>query len=968
VTVDFTSAALNFQPNISGASISVGNISFLPGATTFTVYSDTSGMTPGNLDLYGSGISNNSGSPQTFVVGGSGGQNSFISFYNSSSAGNALFYPGALGAVNFYNSSSAAQAGFIVTGGGVNFYDSSSAAQAAFSFFNPGSVNFYNSSSAAQATFTVNNGTFGSTGGLNFYDSSSAAQATIVANNGTVQFYNNSSAGSAQITNATSNITASAAGVTIFNDASTAGSATIVNTGAPSIVATGTNSSGLVIDLRTGSIVNPGFTFFLNTSSAGHANITNINGGFTGFSFTASAGSAHIINGSGGETVFFDSSSAGSANIINNAGGQLVFASTSTATNATTVTNNAGGFLDIGTLTNGGITIGQVTGAGNIYLGANNLTIGGQNASGTISGVISDGVSPGNNFQLPASLVGGSLTKIGNGSLDLTGANTYTGNTMVSGGSLFVDGSIVSPLTTVNMGALLGGHGIIGGNVINNGVVSPGNSPGTLTVKGNYTQASSGTLLIEVGGLAASQHDLLKVGGSASLAGALQLQPLNGFKFSDAGQTVTFLTAAAGETGRFSSVQNLSSFNGPITNTTLIYLPDAVELEAKQGSVFSALHGLPGLTGNDLQTAKLLDSAAHAPAAAKLFSVLDGATVSQLIKDIQLIDPGQLAALSNIGSSISNQTILSLTQRFETIQGLPTTQGPGGPAGPDGKGGKEVLPPAADNRWGSFITGSGDFERVEDTSASRGFNFGSGGVTLGVDYRFTDHFAAGLFTSYTNTGIDIANGGRINVNVGKWGLYGTYFNGGFYVNSAAEGGYSAYDNHRDALGGTARSSTEGGDFSALFAPGYNWTMGGLTFGPTSRFQYSYQGTDGFTESGSFAPMAVASQHTESIVSAIGMKASYDWKIRNIIIRPELRLEWEHEYSDTTTGIDAQLASGAGHAVALTTPTIGRDDLHLGAGCAVVVSERITAYFYYDGQFFRTNYDSSTITGGLRVSF
>jgi outer membrane autotransporter protein len=113
---------------------------------------------------------------------------------------------------------------------------------------------------------------------------------------------------------------------------------------------------------------------------------------------------------------------------------------------------------------------------------------------------------------------------------------------------------------------------------------------------------------------------------------------------------------------------------------------------------------------------------------------------------------------------------------------------------------------------------------------------------------------------------------------------------------------------------------------------------------------------------------VASQHTESIVSAIGMKASYDWKIRNIIIRPELRLEWEHEYSDTTTGIDAQLASGAGHAVALTTPTIGRDDLHLGAGCAVVFSERITAYFYYDGQFFRTNYDSSTITGGLRVSF
>jgi outer membrane autotransporter protein len=244
----------------------------------------------------------------------------------------------------------------------------------------------------------------------------------------------------------------------------------------------------------------------------------------------------------------------------------------------------------------------------------------------------------------------------------------------------------------------------------------------------------------------------------------------------------------------------------------------------------------------------------------------------------------------------------------------------------------------------------------------------AGGVTFGIDYRFTDHFVAGPFGSYTDTGIDISNGGRINVNTGKWGLYGTYFNGGFYVNSALEGGYSAYDNHRNALGGTARSDTDGGDFSALFAPGYNWTMGGLTFGPTTRFQYTYQGTDGFTESGSLAPATVASQHTESIVTAIGMKASYDWKIGTAIIRPELRLEWEHEYGDTVTGLDAQLAGGAGNAFRFTTPGVGRDDLHLGAGVAVVFTDRFTAYAYYDGQLFRTNYDDSAVTGGFRLSF
>ena len=115
-------------------------------------------------------------------------------------------------------------------------------------------------------------------------------------------------------------------------------------------------------------------------------------------------------------------------------------------------------------------------------------------------------------------------------------------------------------------------------------------------------------------------------------------------------------------------------------------------------------------------------------------------------------------------------------------------------------------------------------------------------MTFGVDYRFTDHFVAGLFTSYTNTGVDIANGGRITANAGKWGLYGTYFDGGFYVNSAAEGGYSTYDTHRDALERNRPQQRCGrrGDVNLLFAPGYNWTMGGLTFGPTARFQYAYQ--------------------------------------------------------------------------------------------------------------------------------
>jgi len=165
------------------------------------------------------------------------------------------------------------------------------------------------------------------------------------------------------------------------------------------------------------------------------------------------------------------------------------------------------------------VTIGSIEGTGNVFLGANNLTVGTNNLSTLFSGVIQDGGFNGG--------IGGSLTKIGTGTLTLTGMNTYTGNTIVSQGSLIVDGSIASPNTIVQNGGLLGGTGTIGGNLINGAVVSPGDAPGKLTITGNYTQSPAGTLRIGIAALSSSAQDLLSVGGKASLGGALQLTLLN---------------------------------------------------------------------------------------------------------------------------------------------------------------------------------------------------------------------------------------------------------------------------------------------------------------------------------------------------------------------------------------------------------------------------------------------------------
>src|SRR5262249_27000153 len=63
--------------------------------------------------------------------------------------------------------------------------------------------------------------------------------------------------------------------------------------------------------------------------------------------------------------------------------------------------------------------------------------------------------------------------------------------------------------------------------------VSPGNSAGTLTVNGNYTQGTSGRLNIELGGSTPGNgYDVLNVAGNATLSGELQADLINGFQLA----------------------------------------------------------------------------------------------------------------------------------------------------------------------------------------------------------------------------------------------------------------------------------------------------------------------------------------------------------------------------------------------------------------------------------------------------
>jgi fibronectin-binding autotransporter adhesin len=80
----------------------------------------------------------------------------------------------------------------------------------------------------------------------------------------------------------------------------------------------------------------------------------------------------------------------------------------------------------------------------------------------------------------------GSLTAFGTAGIALTAANTYTGLTEISRGGLQLNGSIAGSLSVASL-ASLSGTGTVGGNATIAGTHSPGNSPGAQTFNGNLT-------------------------------------------------------------------------------------------------------------------------------------------------------------------------------------------------------------------------------------------------------------------------------------------------------------------------------------------------------------------------------------------------------------------------------------------------------------------------------------------------
>jgi hypothetical protein len=207
------------------------------------------------------------------------------------------------------------------------------------------------------------------------------------------------------------------------------------------------------------------------------------------------------------------------------------------------------------TLVNTGTIIGNIsTGVGNDSIALNGVY------SGSIDGGTGTNTLSINGGSQAVPVAFGSvsnfatLTQTG-GFATVSGVGVF-GNVALTGGRLVgLAGSVLNAANfNVGSNATFGSAGIVNGNVVVSGILSPGASPGTMTVNGNVTLNSGSTSLFEI---TPTVSDKLIVNGKMTIlpGSTLQIAATGPVKV---GSTLDLINASGGVNGTYDTVTGLA--------------------------------------------------------------------------------------------------------------------------------------------------------------------------------------------------------------------------------------------------------------------------------------------------------------------------------------------------------------------------------------------------------------------------
>lgn len=455
---------------------------------------------------------------------------------------------------------------------------------------------------------------------------------------------------------------------------------------------------------------------------------------------------------------------------------------------------------------------------------------------------------------LEISGVGSEMIKSGQGTLELADTPNSIGNVIVTEGTLTVN----SPLTgavTVSAPATLQGVGPITGEVNVSGTTAPGNSIGTMTVVGNYTQQSGSTLEIELD--ATLNSDLLDVSGTVQILSpsTLDLQFAAGSYPTTA--TYTIITSSGGISGKFSTVIGTSS-PSIFASSTVNYLPNQIDVVIQQ---LSSSVVFPSGNAQAIAAALL---AANVPASSPLGMaqtlLLASTSVDQATSFLNQLSPTSLKGAS-VAQEETSFLIQSWLRNYCThfYNACDCTEA---------------------NDWHLWLDGG--YERGDQKNKSEfvGYRSNTGLAAIGLDYLSTSGLFAGASFFYTTTKIDLRlASGHCHTNGYLGNLYGGWSNHFYFMTLSLLGGYINYVTHRNIVvtPNTYQAYSNHGGFEgdASLSFGLFGYLNYLRFSPYVAIDYLYLHENSFTEKrASNLGTHVKSSNYQAIRPLLGVDFSY----------------------------------------------------------------------------------------------
>ncbi|MBI4804650.1 MAG: autotransporter domain-containing protein [Desulfovibrio sp.] len=682
--------------------------------------------------------------------------------------------------------------------------------------------------------------------------------------------------------------------------------------------------------------------------------------------------------------------------------------------------NNGSLTYDIGTtkyyggIISGTGTVGKL-GPGILYLTGNNTYSGGTfinggtlniasdsnlgDASGTVTfdgGTLQAGaalttarsitVNPGggalDNNGNPVTLTGtftgsGPFTFKGQGVTYFSGNGSgYAGSATLTNGILLVNssGSLGGSLT-VNQGAALSGYGTLG-NVINNGLVSPGGSIGTLSVSGNYTQGATAAFIEEID--VSGRSDLLKVSGSVALNGGL-LMVSAPIAFYQTGTVWPAISAGNGLTGSFSGVA--STFPSYILNFLPVYTSNATLILttripyatfAPNSRAASAGFGLNkgAYTANGTFSAAILS--------------MDLASPAGIASALNQLHPEPYDAYTQTGFDTGRLLTASVQSRLHALrtgeaQGAFSSLFDAAPsqtfAFSEAVHGASRTVESKDpqSRVSLFLQPFGMTARQGATGGRTPYVNNAWGVLGGVDFQPSHDIVTGAYVGYASRNLALGapanDTGRAETT--SLGIFASRFSRNWFVEGSARFGLDFYQTRRTvsvpAASFKASSNWSGWNFFANLGAGYEWHLGKWALGPVGSLDFARIAQNGWSESGADSiGLTIRPRADISMQTALGVRVARLVNSSWGRLTPEIRLLWGHEWANGSRDITAYYQGSENARFTTRTVPPSSDWLAMSAALTIQCSKRFSVGARLSTDLFRQEYQ--TLSGSLSLKY